>query len=121
MTPAPTDPTSQDTRCPLTAALNAIGGKWAMIALYWVANAPRRFGEFRRLMPEISHKVLTETLRNLEREGLVTRTVVSEMPAHVEYALSPYGESVRPIIEAMRLWGRGHLVHAEQIKGRADE
>lgn len=105
----PTDPTSADKSCPLTTALAAIGGKWAMIALYWVAAAPRRFGELQRLMPEISHKVLTETLRDLAREGLITRTVVSEMPAHVEYALTPYGEGVRPIIEAMRVWGREHV------------
>ncbi len=109
MTNTPTDPTAQDTSCPLTAALTAIGGKWAMIALYWLAEAPRRFNELRRLMPEISHKVLTETLRELEREGLVTRTVISEMPTHVEYALSVHGESVAPIIEAMRVWGRSHL------------
>ncbi len=58
---------------------------------------------------EISQKVLAETLRDLEREGLVTRTVVAQMPAHVEYKLSPHGESVREIIGAMRAWGRSHL------------
>lgn len=109
MTIAPTDPTSADSRCPLTTALEIVGGKWALIALYWIAGAPRRFGEMQRLMPEISHKVLTETLRTLEREELVVRTVVSETPAHVEYSLSPHGESVRPIIDAMRAWGRSHL------------
>ena len=116
MTNTPTDPTAQDTSCPLTAALTAIGGKWAMIALYWLVERPRRFNELRRLMPEISHKVLTETLRDLEREGLLTRTVISEMPTHVEYALSAHGESVAPLIEAMRAWGRGHLARAD---GRA--
>lgn len=105
----PTDPTAEDTRCPLTTALEVIGGKWSLIALYWIAGGPRRYGEIQRLMPEVSHKVLTETLRTLEREGVIVRTVVSAMPAHVEYSLSPYGEGVRPIIEAVRLWGRGHL------------
>ena len=112
MTLSPTDPTAEDTRCPLTAALNAIGGKWAMIALYWIAAAPRRFADMQRLMPEISAKVLTETLRDLEAEGLVTRTVISDIPLHVEYALSAHGESVRAIIEAMRSWGRGHVGRA---------
>lgn len=109
MPPSPTDPTTEDTRCPLTTALNAIGGKWAMISLYWIAASPRRFGEMQRLMPEISQKVLTETLRDLEREGLINRTVVSQMPPHVEYKLSSHGESVREIINAMRAWGRSHL------------
>ncbi|MGD9967473.1 MAG: winged helix-turn-helix transcriptional regulator [Hyphomonadaceae bacterium] len=111
MTATPTDPTAEDTRCPLTAALNAIGGKWAMIALYWLAAAPRRFGELQRLMPEISHKVLAETLRSLEGEGLVRRVVISEMPAHVEYELSSHGQSALEIVEAMRTWGRSHLEH----------
>lgn len=109
MTNPPSDPSSPSTGCPLTAALNAIGGKWSMVCLYWLATEPRRFGELQRMMPEISHKVLTETLRDLEREGLITRTVISEMPAHVEYKISRYGESVRPLIEAVREWGREHL------------
>lgn len=105
----PIDPTEPTSGCPLTAAVAALGGKWNLICLYWIAAGPRRFGELRRLMPGISHKVLTDTLRILEREGLVTRTIVSETPAHVDYALSPYGESVKPLLDAVRIWGRRHL------------
>ena len=112
MSAAPFDPTSPATGCPLTAAIGAIGGKWNLICLYWLASERRRFGELRRLMPGISHKVLTETLRDLEREGLVTRTVHAQSPAHVEYAISSYGESVKPVIEAVRDWGRRHLAAA---------
>lgn len=101
--------TPQPPGYPLTAALNAIGGKWSMICLYWLDSGTRRFNELQRLMPEISHKVLTETLRNLEQEGLVSRTDFSEVPLRVEYKISPYGESVRPLIEAVRTWGRAHL------------
>lgn len=119
MTNTPTDPTAPDTRCPLTAALNAIGGKWSMICLYWIASEPRRFGELGRLMPEISHKVLTDTLRELERERLITRMVHSEMPLHVEYAISPHGESVKPVIEAVRHWGRAHLNQAARLAPEA--
>ena len=97
------------TDCPMTAALDAIGGKWSLICLYWLAADKRRFNELRRLMPEISHKVLADTLRNLEREGLITRTVHALAPSHVDYRISPYGESVRPLIEAVRQWGRSHL------------
>ncbi len=99
----------EPTGCPLTAAIRAIGGKWNLICLYWLALEPRRFNELRRLMPDISHKVLTDTLRTLEAEGLVTRTVRSKMPSHVVYGMSPYGESVKPLIEAVRRWGRAHL------------
>jgi DNA-binding HxlR family transcriptional regulator len=108
------------TECPLTAALNAIGGKWNLICLYWLDSGTRRFNELRRLMPDISHKVLTETLRNLERYGLVNRTIYAEVPPRVEYGISCHGESVRPLIEAVRLWGREHLewMRAERLAGR---
>jgi DNA-binding HxlR family transcriptional regulator len=115
MVSLPTDPTAADTTCPLTTALGAIGGKWTMICLYWLASGTRRFSELQQLMPEISHKVLTETLRDLEREGLIVRTVRSEMPAHVDYALSTHGDTVRPIIEAMRSWGRSHLSQRDRF------
>jgi DNA-binding HxlR family transcriptional regulator len=95
--------------CPLTAALNAIGGKWNMICLYWLDTGTRRFNELQRLMPDISHKVLADTLRTLEQEGLVSRTEFPEVPPRVEYKISPYGESVRPLIESVRVWGRAHL------------
>ena len=98
-----------ETRCPLTAALTAIGGKWSLICLYWLDSGTRRFNELRRLMPDISHKVLAATLRNLEHEGLISRTVYPEVPTRVEYRISGHGESVRPILEAVRAWGHEHL------------
>ncbi|HYM00005.1 MAG TPA: helix-turn-helix domain-containing protein [Blastocatellia bacterium] len=101
-------------KCPMTAALNAIGGKWSLICLYWLDSGTRRFNELRRLMPDISHKVLAQTLRNLEREGLITRTVYPEVPPRVEYSISGHGESVRHIIEAVRLWGHEHLAYKAQ-------
>jgi len=97
------------TNCPLTGALNAVGGKWSLICLYWLDSDTRRFNELRRLMPEISHKVLAATLRNLEHEGLICRTVYAEVPPRVEYCISIHGETVRPLIQAVRVWGREHL------------
>jgi DNA-binding HxlR family transcriptional regulator len=96
-------------RCPLTAALNAIGGKWSLICLYWLDSGTLRFNELRRLMPDISHKVLAATLRHLEQEGLICRTVYAEVPPRVEYRISGHGETVRPIIQAVREWGHEHL------------
>lgn len=97
------------TKCPLTAAFNAIGGKWSMICLYWLASGTRRFSELQRLMPDISHKVLTTTLRDLEREGLISRIEFAGSPPRVEYEISRHGQTVRPLIEAVRVWGHVHL------------
>jgi DNA-binding HxlR family transcriptional regulator len=97
------------TKCPLTAALKAIGGKWSLICLYWLDSGTRRFNELRRLMPAISHKVLAATLRDLEHEGLISRTVYAEVPARVEYRISDHGETVRPILQTVRAWGQQHL------------
>ncbi len=97
------------TQCPMTAALNAVGGKWSLICLFWLDSGTRRFNELRRLMPDISHKVLAATLRHLENEGLICRTVYAEVPPRVEYCISSHGESVRPIIQAVRAWGRQHI------------
>ncbi len=100
---------SVPTKCPLTAALHAIGGKWSLICLYWLDSGTRRFNELRRLMPEISHKVLAATLRSLEQEGLISRTVYAEVPPRVEYSISSHGEPLRPLIEAVRAWGHKHI------------
>jgi len=103
------EPATPATKCPLTAAINAIGGKWSLICLYWLDSGTRRFNELRRLMPDISHKVLAATLRALENEGLISRTVYAEVPPRVEYRISDHGETVRPILQAVRAWGHQHL------------
>jgi DNA-binding HxlR family transcriptional regulator len=106
---------SQPTGCPLTAALQVIGGRWSLITLYWLERRSERFNELRRLMPSISHKVLAATLRDLEREGMISRTVIPDVPPKVAYAMTDYGRSLHPLIEAARQWGRGHLEwHANQ-------
>lgn len=96
-------------KCPLTAALGAIGGKWSLIALYWLCDGTRRFNELRRLMPDISHKMLASTLRGLENDGLICRTVYPEVPPRVEYAISGHGQTLQGVIEAVRAWGHVHL------------
>src|SRR5687768_16970485 len=109
------------TSCPLTAAINAIGGKWSLICLYWLDSGTRRFNELHRLMPDISHKVLTETLRNLESEGLISRTVYPEVPARVEYCVSTHGESVIPILQAVRTWGHEQIAWKRQAADQNDD
>lgn len=95
--------------CPLTAALDVIGGKWHLIVLYALAQRPRRFNELQRLAPSVSHKVLTQTVRHLERQGLVLRIVGTGASPWGEYALSEQGETVRPILAAMVDWGHARL------------
>lgn len=113
----PFDPDSPDAPCPLTTAIAALGGKWNLICLYWIAGEPRHFGALRRLMPGLSQKVLSEMLRQLERDGLITRTPRGDAVDHVDYALSDYGRGVIPIIEAMRGWGRDHILAQVQRSG----
>ena len=95
--------------CPLTAALSAIGGKWKLIIVYWLAESPKHFAGLRHAIPSISQKVLTQQLRELVSDGLVHRQPQGRVPAPVEYSLSEYGRSVLPLVEEVRVWGRTHL------------
>jgi DNA-binding HxlR family transcriptional regulator len=95
--------------CPLTAAVAAIGGKWKLIIIYWLAESPRQFLALQRLMPRISQKVLTQQLRELVADGMVNQQRTGRVPAPVVYSLTDYGRSVLPIAEAVRLWGRAHI------------
>ena len=95
--------------CPLTAALAAIGGKWKLIIVYFLAESPKHFAALRKAMPSISQKVLTQQLRELMSDGLVNREAKGAVPAPVVYSLSDYGRSVLPLVEDVRKWGRGHL------------
>jgi DNA-binding HxlR family transcriptional regulator len=95
--------------CPLTAALAAIGGKWKLIIVYWLAESPKHFAALRRVMPGISQKVLTQQLRELVSDGIVQRQPKGAVPAPVEYSLTDYGRSVLPLVENIRLWGRDHI------------
>ena len=95
--------------CPLTAALAAIGGKWKLIIVYFLAESPKHFAALRKAMPGISQKVLTQQLRELISDGIVNREAKGAVPAPVEYSLTEYGRSVLPLVEDVRLWGRAHL------------
>ncbi len=100
------------TGCPLTAALAAIGGKWKLIIVYWLAESPKHFAALRRLMPGISQKVLTQQLVELVSDGIAQRRPKGPVPAPVEYSLTEYGHSVLPLLEEVRVWGRSHLEHS---------
>jgi len=97
--------------CPLTAALAAVGGKWKLIIVYWLAESPAHFAGLRQLIPGISQKVLTQQLRELVSDGIVARQPQGAVPAPVEYSVTEYGRSLLPIVEDIRLWGHGHIKH----------
>src|SRR5216684_1079852 len=95
--------------CPLTAALAAIGGKWKLIIVYWLAESPKHFAALRQAIPGISQKVLTQQLRELVSDGIVRREPKGAVPAPVEYSLTDYGRSVLPLVDQVRVWGRAHM------------
>lgn len=95
---------SDPNKCPVRSILDRIGDKWTMLTLIVLAGEPRRFGELGRLVPQISKRMLTQTLRDLERDGLVQRTVFPTKPPSVEYQVTPLGETLYGPLHAMVLW-----------------
>lgn len=95
--------------CPVEAALAVIGGKWKPIILWWLNERTCRFAELRRSIPGITEKMLTQQLRELEADGIVTRTVYPVVPPKVEYSLTPYGRSLDEALRAISLWGKAHM------------
>ena len=94
--------------CPVATTVQLIGSKWKLLILRNLLVRPWRFNELKRDLTGISQKVLTDSLRSMENDGLITRTVYPEVPPHVEYSLSEIGESMRPIIKAMESWGTAY-------------
>ena len=96
--------------CPVATTVQLIGNKWKLLILRNLLARPWRFNELRRDLDGISQKVLTESLRSLEEDGIVSRTVYAEVPPRVEYALTELGKSMRPILDAMQAWGDAYKV-----------
>ena len=94
--------------CPVATTVQLIGNKWKLLIIRNLLVRPWRFNELQKNLDGISQKVLTDSLRSLEQDGLVTRTVYAEVPPRVEYALSDLGLSLKPILDAMQTWGNGY-------------
>ena len=99
--------------CDVATTVSMIGSKWKLLIIRNLILRPWRFNELQRALEGISQKVLTDSLRQLEADGIITRTVYPEVPPRVEYALSSLGESLNPIIAAMKQWGRRYKELAE--------
>src|SRR4029077_9324641 len=94
--------------CPVETALAVLGGKWKPLILWHLGDDVCRFSELQRLIPGCTRKMLTQHLRELERDGIVARKIFNEIPPRVEYSLTKYGSSLRPLLRALCDWGSRH-------------
>lgn len=94
--------------CPVATTVQLIGSKWKLLILRNLLQRPWRFNEIKKSLPGISQKVLTDSLRSMEKDNIITRTVYPEVPPRVEYSLSDVGETMRPIINVMANWGEDY-------------
>ena len=106
--------------CPIRNVLDRVGDKWTMLTLGALAAAPRRFSELHRIMPDISKRMLTQTLRDLERDGLATRHVFPTKPPRVEYRLSALGQSALEPLASLVRWAEGNHSSIREARARFD-
>ena len=98
-----------EVECPVIAVQNLIAGKWKLVILWQLREKVKRFNELQKLIPKISQGILTQQLRELERDGLVHREVYKEVPPKVEYSLTDIGQSLIPVMDVVAKWGEGYL------------
>jgi DNA-binding HxlR family transcriptional regulator len=108
------------TACPMRNVLDRIGDKWTMLTIFALAGAPRRFSELHRIIPDISKRMLTQTLRGLERDGLATRHVFATKPPSVEYRLSAMGNSVLAPLAGLAEWAEANYPAITQARASFD-
>ena len=103
--------------CPVATTVSLIGSKWKLLIMRNLLVRPWRFNELQKSLDGISQKVLTDSLRSMEADGIITRTVYPEVPPRVEYALSELGKSMRPIIKSMEIWGNNYIPGVRPVRG----
>jgi DNA-binding HxlR family transcriptional regulator len=97
-------------KCPVQATINVIGGKWKPLILYYLLQGTKRYGELTRLLPpEVTQRMLTLQLRELESDGVINRTVYPQVPPKVEYSMTEFGRSLEPILLLMVNWGEEYI------------
>jgi DNA-binding HxlR family transcriptional regulator len=101
--------------CPVEACLEVIGGKWKGVILYYLLDGTKRFGELRRLLPNITQRMLTLQLRELEEDGVINRKVYAQVPPKVDYSLTEFGRTLEPVIYLMKDWGEKYLDRRQNI------
>ena len=103
-------------RCPVHTVLDLIGGKWKVLILYHLMDGTRRFNELQRCMPTVTQRMLTLQLRELEADGIVHREVYPQVPPKVEYSLTAFGRTLKPVVRSMYDWGEAHAAECTEHK-----
>ena len=105
---------------PVERALKVIGGRWRAVILYHLFDGPRRLSELKRLVPDISQKMLIQQLREMEERGLVSREIFRQVPPRVDYSATPLGLSLEPVLLALCEWGQRHAAELNEEDRVAD-
>jgi DNA-binding HxlR family transcriptional regulator len=109
---------TKETKCPAEFTLSMIGGRWKIPLIFHLLAGAKRFSELSRALSGVTQKVLTQQLREMERDGLVERKVFAQVPPRVEYSLTPLGKSLKPVVDVMCRWG---VLHGARTVDRAAE
>lgn len=108
------------TACPSRQLLDRLSDKWATLLLVALADGEKRYSELARTVAGVSQKMLTQTLRNLERDGIVERSITAAVPVRVDYRLTPLGRSLLPVMQAIKDWAEAHMDEVHAARGRFD-
>ncbi|OBZ09071.1 HxlR family transcriptional regulator [Bacillus sp. FJAT-27264] len=108
-------------RCPVETTLGVIGGKWKGVIIYYLLSGTKRFNELRKIYPQVTHHTLTLQLRELEREGIISRKVYNQVPPKVEYSLTEFGRTLEPMILLMKEWGDLYDERSKGMNGVEEE
>ncbi len=105
-----------DFGCPVEACMEVIGGKWKGVILFHLLGGTKRFNELRRLLPDVTQRMLTRQLRELEADQIIQRTVYPEVPPRVEYSMTEFGQTLEPLLRDLQKWGNTYLERITEIR-----
>jgi DNA-binding HxlR family transcriptional regulator len=108
------------TWCPIEVSLEVIGGLWKVIIVPELLEGTKRYSQLHRALKRVTHKMLAQQLRELERDGVVTRKVYPQVPPKVEYSLTPLGQGLSPVLDSMNAWGERVIARRQRADGRVE-